>query len=733
MSARHSGTAILCCLACGLALAPPLHGARFLLDSDGILVDAGELGTFIIAPPTLETDNGRELRAVVSLDSNGGMQSTFENGMSVDAMFSESGDRVTWRIANTSRDAVVLKFTTLLPINWNQGSRFILGSEEGEFPMQFGPQMLAHGESEHLEIIHPLGIGISITTPGAYQQIQDNRAWNWNTFAWIFRYELRRHPGETEFSFSVSAKAKAENGLRFLVDRFGQSARSSWPDKIRSEADLRATRGRPEDAVEDGPAVDRFGGLAESGTKLGLEKTGFFHVSKTASGRHMLVTPDGNAFFQLAVCGIANTDDHTLVRGRERIFEWLPDPTDPKWLAAWRDQRPDWGIFSFQIANWIRKYGTPYSFEDWTAQAVARLRSWGFNSAGAFTQYSNSMREMEFPHVAFLPHGREDGVIYLPDRFGADDIMDPFAPGVEDALDRAYARVVAPQAADPLLIGYFLGNEQHFETLTERIPAYRASEVAAKTKLGEMLRDTYRDISAFNAAWNPPTPFADFEELGESPLFVRTEASKNDMRAFFRLFLERYYTMIRRVFERHDGNYLLLGSRWTPRTATNNDVVEIGGRHLDVVSVNYYTPRIDRDFLLQIHEQSGGRPILLSEWFYGASDQGLAAGTPVEDQIERGNAYRDYLEQSAATGVVVGSQWFLYTDQAASGRFFEGFNGEGNNTGFVDVTDQPYAPLVSAAMKSHARIYDVLFGSAPPFANQRSSTADSQETADAMP
>ena len=47
-----------------------------------------------------------------------------------------------------------------------------------------------------------------------------------------------------------------------------------------------------------------------------------------------------------------------------------------------------------------------------------------------------------------------------------------------------------------------------------------------------------------------------------------------------------------------------------------------------------------------------------------------------------GPAYRNYVEQSAATGYVVGIQWFLALHQACTGRFFEGFNGEAANTGW---------------------------------------------------
>jgi hypothetical protein len=294
--------------------------------------------------------------------------------------------------------------------------------------------------------------------------------------------------------------------------------------------------------------------------------------------------------------------------------------------------------------------------------------------------------------------------------------MDPFAPNAEAAMEKAFAAQIAPKANDPLLIGYFQGNEQHMELLPKLIPSYKASKVAAKAKLVQTLQAEYGDIAKFNAAWNPATPFTSFEDLKEAPLFIRSDAGAADMRAFYRLFLESYYSMVTRVFHKYDPNHLLIGSRWTPGTANNEDAVRIGGKYLDVVSVNYYTYPMERDFLKQVHDWSGGRPIILSEWYYSATDQGLGAASEVKDQEERGQAYRNYVEQAAAIPYVVGSQWFIYIDQSLTGRFFEGFNGEGNNTGFVNVADRPYDPLVDAARKAHARVYDVMSGKVPPFA-----------------
>ncbi len=693
---------------------------RLEIGDKGAVINGSAFGRLTLTPPTVSLANKKSLKAVYEREEDGGAVARYSNGFVLKIAVSGTGKDLVYRFDHLPDDVVSLKFSTTLPIMLTQGGRFVIGDDEpGAFPEVFSKQIIGEGNAGQITLIHPLGERLVFHTPKGLYQLQDNRTWGTKSFSWAYFHRLKKRSAKTITMSVDAAPAAALAGdstpsPKFLVDRFGQSARKEYPGKVKTEDELRRDGlvHQASLATDGGPAKDGFGGLAGSGEKLGLKKNGFFHVEEIDGGRQVLVTPEGNLFFQLGVCGIANTDDFTLVKGRENIYEWLPARKDEKYATAWRDGNPGSGIFSFYIANWIRKFDRPFDYEEWSGQVVDRLRAWGFNSAGAFTRYSESMRTRSFPYVGMLPL-KAKGLALLPDKLGADKLFDPFAPGVEEALDRAFAGV-ASRADDPLLIGYFLGNEQHLELLPRLIPAYKASKVAAKARLVEELREKYRDIARFNQAWKPATPFGGFDELKEAVLFVRTDEGAADMKAFANLYLETYYAMVRRVFRRNDPNHLLIGSRWTPNTATNEGIVAVGGRHVDVVSVNYYTYGIDADFLRRIHEWSGGKPIILSEWYYSSMEQGLSGGK-VRNQDERAAAYRNYTEQAAALPFVVGTQWFIYTDQSITGRFFQGFNGEGNNTGLVDVTDRPYPALVAAAKQSNDRVYDVILGRVKPF------------------
>ena len=151
--------------------------------------------------------------------------------------------------------------------------------------------------------------------------------------------------------------------------------------------------------------------------------------------------------------------------------------------------------------------------------------------------------------------------------------------------------------------------------------------------------------------------------------------------------------------------------------ADPRDRGRIIGKHVDVMSFNYYTAAaLDTNLLQRIHRWTGGRPLMLSEFFWSSpSDSGLTGGREMKSQRERGLAYRNYVERAAALGIVVGIEWFTLVDQSATGRWFSGFNGEAGNSGLIAVTDRPWTDAVAEMRKTNLGIYPVWFGEAPPF------------------
>jgi hypothetical protein len=144
----------------------------------------------------------------------------------------------------------------------------------------------------------------------------------------------------------------------------------------------------------------------------------------------------------------------------------------------------------------------------------------------------------------------------------------------------------------------------------------------------------------------------------------------------------------------------------------------VAARIFDVCSINVYEYEPTRQI---IHAgRLTDRPILIGEYHIGVPADGLAAGlVQAASQMERGVAYRYYVEQAASLEWFLGAYWFAWKDEPVLGRM----DGENYNIGFVDVTDRPYKELVEAAKVTHKRLQDVHSGKLLPFARHPMASA----------
>ncbi|MDR2675112.1 MAG: beta-galactosidase [Opitutaceae bacterium] len=685
-------------------------------------------GEFVIGHPVLVSckNDHDGLAPAAELESATKAKLRYANGacMAVEI----SGSRIRYTLENYVEDSDGLRFTLLLPSRFGAGGEYYIGDVASRpFPLIKGQQILAQKNASKITLLDFSGEGFSILTPEGFHEIQDYRVFDQPALAWIYNYQFDKYSKRTSFVFDIisfSPFPDASPPPRFIIDRFGQYAALDFPGKITDERQLRedADREAADLAAIEPPPRDPWGGFHGSRDNYNLRATGFFRIDR-AGGRHVLVTPDGNVFYQLGVCCIMPDEGMTVVRGRERIFEWLP-PAKGDFKAAWQNGDPSTGIASFHAANSIRKFGPACDDEAWSGRAVKRLRAWGFNSAGAWSRLTKTMKAVHFAGTPQLPLEPWMAPGLRPMQ-GAGRTYDPFQPGVEEVIDQAFAKQVAPHADDPAIIGWFVENEVLYENITGAVPAQKGDS-PSKRRFVELLREKYHDdIASFNIAWGIASRThaspSSFDALNDTTLFAGTPEAIADMRDFMRLFIETHYARVERLFRKYAPNHLLLGSRWQPGTASDEQLVRIAARHTDIVSVNYYTRVIFPDFLRRVSEWSNDKPLLLSEWHYTAVDQGLGGHMEVADQKERGLAYHNYVETAVALPFIVGHQWFTYADQPATGRWFEGLNGEGANTGLVNVTDRPYHEFITECRRTNNAIYDLMFQNHKSIPSERSS------------
>ena len=690
--------------------AGPVWALSLEPQDDGVKIEAGPMGSFTVSYP--ELDGGAEHK-VISRTPGGAMATIqYEGGTSLQVDAHDPG-QIIYNFTGLPADVKQLKVSVIIDFSYQQGGKWKIDGMEGTFPAEKPPEPhLFGGNATTFTLTDAQGHALSLRIPDyGYLELTDNREWNWGVYGFQAHFPVLKGVSSYRISVSSSGEAGAQAGP--IIDDFGQIKAGEWPGKIHSADELKA------DAANEAayyasftpPPRDAFGGLPGTKEKLGLAASGFFHVEQKGA-KWILVDPAGNAFFHLGICGFSPGDDYTLVAGRESAFAWLP-PLDGEFHTAYKPGAGS-SVLSFYLANRIRKYGTPYALDDFQAGMIDRVRRFGFNSIGAFSPVVDAVvQARNFPYVAHLPLGQYD-LAPLPRIPGIVETWDPFDPANVVRVEKNFAAKLPGHSNDPLLIGYFLVNEPLYEDIPKVVPGLPGSKWACKRELVRELAAKYGTIAAFNAAWGVSS--ASFEALDDMPLPVTTSQAAADMHDFTGVFFEAYFKLVADAFHKYDPHHMLIGNRLQPGTINNEQLCRVAGRYLDIMSFNYYTDAVDRDFLKRIYGWTG-RPMILSEFYWSAPrESGLVGGREVATERDRGLAYRNYLEQSAALGFVVGTEWFTLVDQASTGRWFSGFSGERGNTGVFAVSDRPYRPMVAEMAKAHDEIYDVWLGGKAPFA-----------------
>ena len=488
-----------------------------------------------------------------------------------------------------------------------------------------------------------------------------------------------------------------------ITDRFGQALAGDWPEKVRGESDLRRKRAAAEietgrlATLQSAPA-DRFGGLPGRTVRA----TGFFRVEKSG-GRWRFVTPTGRVFFSLGVDAVT-PHNPTIVAGRRALFETLPAPGTP--LARFFADDPAHGeTFDVGAADLARTFGVDWR-ERWDGDVVRRLRAWGFNTLGNWSDTGlarSGLATVDFYDV--------EGASAMISMEGGRALPDPFDPRFPGVADGVAGQMTATHRGSPTLLGYFSGNEmpwgrddQPAAGIVAHVLALTSASDAKRAFLA-VLRTRYGTPAAWEAAWGlrgSPT----WDQAALLPTILPqnlTPVARGDIAALQRLFAERYFSTVTAAIKRHDPDHLYLGTRFA---AAPREVIEACARYCDVLSFNVYGPSPASAAALW---RAYDRPVLIGEFHFGSTDRGSFWPGIVDAGAEdrRGPAYAAYLDAAIRDPAIVGVHWYQYADEPLTGRPYDGENG---HIGLVAVTDIPYAGFVEAVAAANRRAEKMLVG-----------------------
>lgn len=358
-----------------------------------------------------------------------------------------------------------------------------------------------------------------------------------------------------------------------------------------------------------------------------------------------------------------------------------------------------------------RKYGDE---EAWRSAVARRLRAWGFNTLGCWSDSAASDAGGACLATARLV---DLGAMFITRQCarsgapGHDAFPDVFDPEFETFVAEAARRSIAPAREASDIVGWFTDNEPRWgpdwrggEELLEMFLSFPMGSPGREAALALLAR-RHPDFASFRDAWTiRARSWDEFRAHGldARPLAEERRARRDvveaDCEAFAGEVAERYFATMRAAVKAADPNHLLLGCRFAlvPRRA----VIAAAGRHLDVLTFNCY----DDDPIRALAAYAlAARPLLVGEFSFRGDDSGLpntvGAGPRRVTQKERARAFVDYAAAALKAPQVVGYHWFEHADQPAEGRF----DGENSNFGTVTIDDVPYEELTRAMTEFNAR------------------------------
>ncbi len=450
-----------------------------------------------------------------------------------------------------------------------------------------------------------------------------------------------------------------------LIDEFGQWIPAEWDGKADSIDELLSDWEKEDKDLREGPAnISKYGGFLETRTK----STGFFRVEQI-DGKWWFVDPEGYLFFSTGATGIGPRAEFARIKGREYIYRAFPPVSE----ATASNSPANTGAgsnYSFYTWNLFRRFGTDW-YTKWMDLTIRRMDNWGLNTIANWSDptLGNSHRKA---YVATLRGwGIETGLMGMPD---------VYSPEFAGIVDKAAAQQCAPKKDDPYLLGYFIGNEPPWPN--------RELELANVILTGD---PTYMQAE-----------FKKYLEKGDTP-----ELRK----AFIYDTYSKFISTVNTAIKKYDPNHLNLGLRFGGSAPDEIVKTSVG---FDVFSFNSYGYEVNPDMIKRVYDLTG-LPMVIGEFHFGVPGRGLSPGlAQTANQAERGLAYSFYVEKAASNPAIIGTHWFQWMDQPATGRN----DGENYNIGFVDVTDRPYGELTGASRETFNRLFKIHSGLEAPTSRQ---------------
>ncbi|HWB48298.1 MAG TPA: hypothetical protein VG651_04240 [Stellaceae bacterium] len=414
----------------------------------------------------------------------------------------------------------------------------------------------------------------------------------------------------------------------------------------------------------------------------------------------LLVAALTSAAAPASACDLAAAPSDRWSIDRDRGVQWLKTPCGDRFYSI-GSNTVDGGYGWREKDNklWYSWLAFDPSLDHWVTRAEARLAEWGFNTTGG---WSLPPAQLKMPTIVNLELGRRARFHWF----------DPFDPAVEGRMMALAREFVAPYKDSPYRIGYFSDNEVGWwaGALFSFYSAKPADNFTKQRWIKMLRRDYGDDWGRFTADFIPPPGVASWGDLLKTTQFLHMRPGGhgiNAVREWTGIVAERYYALAAKAIRAADPDALYFGDRLP--IYYDPAAVRAEARHVDAIAANYNPDASDgwiaHYFWDGLEKLSGGKPILVTEWFFAANQNRTGNKNnghlmTVETQAQRAVGAAAAQENFAAVPAIVGTHWFQYYDHPKGGRP----DGEDYDFGLVDINDRPYERVTGALAAANRRV-----------------------------
>jgi hypothetical protein len=396
--------------------------------------------------------------------------------------------------------------------------------------------------------------------------------------------------------------------------------------------------------------LSKYGGwLKHSG-----EATGYFHVQKI-DNRWWCIDPDGYFYFNIAL--------NSLNMGKSER----------------------------SIQKFNEKFG---STENWISETIKLLHDNGFNCAGSWSDVeaiteANKTAERPMPYTIIWnfmsSYGKErGGTFQQPGHTGyPNDAIFVFDPNFETFCDK-YAQKLSQYKDDPNLFGYFSDNEMPFK--------YDAL-------------DNYLSLAENDYGYKAAVKWLDEQGI------TKEQITEKHRELFMAYVGEKYFSIVSKAIKKYDPNHMYIGSRFYGSEKEHEEFMRAVGKHLDVITNNYYDHWTPDSADVVNWTNWTGKPFIVTEYYTKGEDSGLpntsGAGWIVRTQRDRGLFYQNYNLALIQSKNCVGWHYFKYMDNDPMAKGVDPSNIDANK-GIVTCEYQVWEPMMELMKEVNTQIYGLI-------------------------